>query len=135
MKTYELIKDLVDYLSDIEGATAIAHADFTDERDEDMIAVSAPIVTQLNLGCNVPDYEVQMKVILDCRIAEDKDMSGFNKICDDLTTKLMNLAYKNIPLSNVFPTTVVAFFFDDAQTNLLEHSNEAVFNCRAIVSE
>ena len=133
MKEKEIIGKIVNALSEIEEATAIAADNFTEERDANMIVVGIEKTTQVNVG--LPDYEYRLSIVIDCFIEDDKDAEVFNGIEKNVRRIVDAYVNREKPLDSLFEEIpVVGFFFDDEDRMIDDKSNRAVLYCKIIAS-
>jgi hypothetical protein len=67
----EIITDVVNFLSQVEGAKVIAFDDFTEDREKAMVVVGIDSTEQVNFALD--DFRYDMTILLDVMLDSDKD--------------------------------------------------------------
>lgn len=135
MNEEKLIEKVITALSGIEDTQAQSVMDFTEKRVDNMIIVGISETRQLNEGCDVPDYEHSMDILIDCGIPEDDDGSGFYRIISQVKERLLPYELNQSALASLFGEIPVVYFqFVNQTFGVSERSNTTTLRYRIITS-
>lgn len=130
----KIIDDVVQYLSQVEGAKCIAYDDFTEEREKAMIVVGIDNTEQVNFGLD--DFRYSMTVLLDVMIDSDKDGSTMDALKESVLDVLHPIFDDPERYGDVFADLdrIVYFHFDSMDASVSERSLRAEINIEIIGS-
>ncbi len=133
MKEHEIIKKVLNALSNIEDATAIESTDFTEERSDNMIVVGIDSTTQVNVG--LPDYSYRLQIVVDTFIEGDNDGSKFKSTYNEVQRIMTQYLLNEKSLSDLFEEIpVVGLFLENCGFSIDDKSNRAVIEYNIITS-
>ena len=135
MREEEIVKDVVDFLSSVDDATAVAATDFTEERDSNMIVVGITNTEQVNDG--LPDYKYTLEILVDTFIESDIDGELFHKTRAAVRRMLDEyvMQLNKADFSQIFgEIPVVGLFFDGMTAAVLEKSNRTSMTYTVVAS-
>lgn len=124
MKQNEIIESIVNALS-IENTKIIKTSDFTTERESNMVIVG--IDKCQRVYPQLPDYEYQLSVVIDCWIADDENAAEFERIKAE-TQAFFNeiVETRNFEIFGEIP--VVGFLENGIDESITAESNRAELN-------
>ena len=134
MHEKEIIDDVVNFLSQVEGAKCIAYDDFTEDRENAMIVVGIDNTEQVNFGLD--DFRYNMTVLLDVMIDGDKDGSTMGALKESVLDVLHPIFDDPERYADVFPDLdrIVYFHFNGMDVSVSERSNRAEISIEIIGS-
>ena len=130
----EIIADVVAYLSGIDGAKTIPAADYTEEREPNMVIVRIDSVERVNFGLD--DFKYVMTVIVDTFKDEDKDGAEFDRIHTEVLDRLNEIFDSPKSYGDIFPDLdrIVHFHFSYEDIGVADRSNRANINIEIVGS-
>ena len=129
----KVVNNIHPLFEDKEDVSVIPYYEFLDERTTFMIVVGIDTVTQVNIG--LEDYEYELNITVDALIADDRSGEEFNNICKTLEAKLLDYAVKRIPLIDLFEDVpVCGFIYTMVDYSITNEANRGVFRYKVYTS-
>ena len=139
MSTLDKEKDLINLLvQKIDEATddnvmVISTDDYTEERQDYMIAIGITNTVQMNQF--LPDYDYTVNILIDCYIDNDKEGYQFEKTKSEVLSYLEDYIMDKTRLGELFETIPVVGFFLNGITNTTStQSNKSIISLRVVAS-
>lgn len=134
-KEKDLIKLLVQKIDEAtdENVMVISTDDYTEERQDYMVAIGITNTVQMNQF--LPDYNYTVNILIDCYIDNDKEGYQFEKTKSEVLSYLEPFVMDKTRLSELFePIPVVGFFLNGITNTTSTQSNKSIISFSVIAS-
>ena len=139
MNTLSKEKELIDlFVQKIDEHTSenvrvISSDDYTEEREDYMIAIGITNTNQVNPF--LPDYEYTLNILIDCFISNDKQGYQFEQTKKEVLDYLEPFIMDRTRLGQLFEAIPVVGFFLNGITNTTStQSNKSIISFQVIAS-
>ena len=139
MSTLDKEKELINLLvQKIDEATddkvkVISTDDYTEERQDYMVAIGITNTVQMNQF--LPDYDYTVNILIDCYIDNDKEGYQFEKTKKEVLSYLEDYIMDKTRLGELFESIpVVGFFLNGITNTTSEESNKSIISLRVVAS-
>lgn len=134
-KEKDLIKLLVQKIDEAtdENVMVISTDDYTEERQDYMVAIGITNTVQMNQF--LPDYNYTVNILIDCYIDNDKEGYQFEKTKSEVLSYLEPFIMDKTRLGELFePIPVVGFFLNGITNTTSTQSNKSIISFSVIAS-
>lgn len=134
-KEKDLIKLLVQKIDEAtdENVMVISTDDYTEERQDYMVAIGITNTVQMNQF--LPDYNYTVNILIDCYIDNDKEGYQFEKTKSEVLSYLEPFVMDKTRLGELFePIPVVGFFLNGITNTTSTQSNKSIISFSVIAS-
>ena len=134
-KEKDLINLLVQKIDEVtdDNVMVISTDDYTEERQDYMVAIGITNTVQMNQF--LPDYDYTVNILIDCFIDNDKEGYQFEKTKSEVLSYLEDYIMDKTRLGELFETIPVVGFFLNGITNTTStQSNKSIISLRVVAS-
>ena len=134
-KEKELIDVIVQKIDEhtSQNVRVISSDDYTEEREDYMIAIGITNTNQVNPF--LPDYEYTLNILIDCFISNDKQGYQFEQTKKEVLDYLEPYIMDRTRLGQLFdPIPVVGFFLNGITNTTSTQSNKSIISFQVIAS-